>query len=97
MIRITDLKLPVSAGRKELISRAARELKVGESDIVSLRIHRRSLDARKKPDLFYIYTVDVNIGKKALKKAGSKHNKFMSTPSEKYIVPPSGGIQTAYS
>ena len=75
MIRITDLKLPVSAGRKELISKAARELKVGESDILSLRIHRRSLDARKKPDLFYIYSVDVNIGKKSLKKAGSKHNK----------------------
>lgn len=90
MIRITDLKLPVSAGRKELINKAARELKVGESDILSLRIHRRSLDARKKPDLFYIYTVDVNIGKKSLKKAGSKHNKFMSTPDEEYAVPPSG-------
>ena len=90
MIRISDLKLPVSAGRRELLKKAARELKVGESDILSLRIHRRSLDARKKPYLFYIYTVDVNIGKKSSKSAWSKHNKIMSTPDEKYLVPPSG-------
>ena len=64
MIRITNLKLPVEAGKKELIKKAACELRIRESDILAFHICKKSLDARKKPDLFYIYTVDVTVGKK---------------------------------
>ena len=90
MIRITDLKMPTGAGRKELIKKAARELHIRETDIKELSIRRRSLDARKKPDLFYIYTVDVETGKKMPKQNAGKHNKIMSTPDERYIFPECG-------
>ena len=61
MIRITQLKLPVGHDRKELWKKAARMLRVSPKELLSLDIRRQSLDARKKPELFYIYTVDVKL------------------------------------
>lgn len=56
MIRTTQIKLPTDhdedAVRKELIRRA------GGEEPVSWQITRRSLDARKKPRLYYNYTVE---------------------------------------
>ncbi|HAE45409.1 MAG TPA: FAD-dependent oxidoreductase [Lachnospiraceae bacterium] len=90
MIRITNLKLPVEAGKKELIKKAAGELRIKESDILEIHICKKSLDARKKPDLFYIYTVDVSLGKKDFRMSKGRHNNVMSIPRENYRIPPSG-------
>lgn len=61
MIRITQLKLPVGHSREELWEKAARMLRAGSNDIAALDIWRQSLDARKKPELFYVYTVDIRL------------------------------------
>ena len=61
MIRITQLKLQVGHSREELLEKAARTLRVSPNDIASLDIWRQSLDARKKPELFYVYTVDIQL------------------------------------
>lgn len=61
MIRITQLKLPVGHAPEALLKKAARALKVPPEAILKLHIHKQSLDARKKPELFYIYTVDVEM------------------------------------
>ena len=42
---------------------AARELGVQSAQLTGLRIRRRSLDARKKPELRWVYTVDVSTRK----------------------------------
>ncbi len=65
MIRISQLKLPVErvSGREmeELTRKAAGMLHIGEQQILQLQIVRRSIDARKKPQIFYTYTVDVSV------------------------------------
>ena len=61
MIRITQLKLQVGHSREDLLEKAARTLRVSPNDIASLDIWRQSLDARKKPELFYVYTVDIQL------------------------------------
>ena len=72
MIRISQIKIPVTGketGAKEqrkLTERAARLLRTDSASILSLSIVRRSIDARKKPALFYVYTVDVEIKNEAL-------------------------------
>ena len=58
MIRINQLKLPVGHTEAEFRKKAAKMMRVPLSCIVSLTPVRQSLDARKKPDLYYIYTVD---------------------------------------
>ena len=62
MIRITQLKLPVGHAPEALKKKAAKTLKIQESQIERLRIRKRSLDARKTT-LQYVYVVDVAVGK----------------------------------
>lgn len=61
MIRIRDLNLPVEHSREDLIYHAAQALKIKAAQIASLQIFKRSLDARKKPLLRWVYTVDVTL------------------------------------
>ena len=61
MIRIRDLILPVEHTREDLLYHASQALKIKASQIASLQIFKRSLDARKKPSLHWVYTVDVNL------------------------------------
>lgn len=59
MIRITQLKLPVGHTGEALKHKAAKLLKISPEAVAGLHIRKQSLDARKKPELSYIYTVDV--------------------------------------
>ena len=69
MIRITQLKLPVSHSQEELRKKIARSLRCSPDDL-SYEIIRQSLDARHKDDKKFVYTVDVTVSgeKKILKK-----------------------------
>ena len=59
MIRLTQIKLPADHTPEALTKKAAKLLRVLPEEIKELHIRKRSLDARKKPELFYVYTVDV--------------------------------------
>ncbi|MBR6825206.1 MAG: FAD-dependent monooxygenase, partial [Oscillospiraceae bacterium] len=63
MIRIRDIILPPEHDKNALLYCAAQALRIRSSDIASLQIFKRSLDARKKPELTWVYTVDVNLRK----------------------------------
>ena len=56
MIRISQLKIKINHTREELL--AAIRKKAHGNTPSSYRIVKRSIDARKKPDLYYIYTID---------------------------------------
>ncbi len=73
MIRITQLKLPITHTEQELIAKAAKLLRLPEDRILSWRIVKQSVDARKKPQIQYIYTVDVEVfgERQAVKRAKS--------------------------
>lgn len=59
MIRISQIKLPVDYTEQDLKRAAAKALHISAAQIRSLTVRRRSIDARKKPDIRYIFTVDV--------------------------------------
>ncbi len=61
MIRIREISLPPEHTETQLIFESAKLLKVSNSKIRKLNIVRRSVDARKKPDVRIVYTVDVQI------------------------------------
>ena len=66
MIRVNQVKLPVDHTEADLLRKTAKMMGIGEAQINSLKIVRQSLDARKKPDLYYLYAVDVAVsGKEA--------------------------------
>lgn len=75
MIRIRDIALPPEHNASQLVFESAKLLRVSGSRIRKLQIVRRSVDARKKPDVKIIYTVDVTVDgseQKILKNSGCK-------------------------
>ena len=90
MIRIRDISLPPDHTEHQLPFEAAKILKLSPSQIKALRIVPRSIDARKKPDIRVIYTVDVAVSgseTKILRQCGKKSAAL--TPTS-YYKPPKG-------
>lgn len=63
MIRITQLKLPPEHNEQTIEQRIRRTLGLSDDVKFSYEIVRRSVDARKKPQVFIVYTVDVTVAK----------------------------------
>lgn len=84
MITIQQLKLPVSHTEKDLERKILRTLKISEEELISWKIRKQSLDARKKPELFFVYTVGAAVKKesKILRKVNDKN--VMLTKKEKF-------------
>lgn len=63
MIRINQMKLPpvCKDEEAELKKRAARLLRLKPAELLSFSIVRKSIDARKKPEIYAVYTVDVRV------------------------------------
>lgn len=63
MIRMTNLKFNIKqeVTLKTLEEVAAKKLRVDKSEIKNLRIFKKSLDARKKGDIKYVYSIDFSI------------------------------------
>lgn len=88
MIRIRDILLPPEHNEHQLTYEAARLLKISASQIRGLKLVRCSIDARKKPDVKLVYTVDVSVEgneAKLLKKCGCKRAAI--APVDFYRVP----------
>ena len=88
MLRIRDIAMGPEQDVTALLFEAAKILRVSASEIQSVSLVRRSVDARKKPDVKFIYTVDVTLKSgegKILKKCGSK--KVTPAPTERYKPP----------
>ena len=62
MIRIRNLRLEPGEAESLLLERSAGKLRVPAESIRGWRILKKSLDARKKNDIHYIYTVAVTLG-----------------------------------
>ena len=61
MIQINQLKLNIHHTEADLERKIRKILHLKEDTLLSYQIKKQSIDARKKPDLFFVYTVDVQI------------------------------------
>ncbi len=59
MIRISNIKLSVHD--ENIRAAAAKKIGASEKDILSLKIAKKSIDARKKTDIKYVYSVDAEV------------------------------------
>lgn len=87
MILVRNLRLGIDAPEDKLKKLAARELGVFEREILSLKITKKSLDARKKNDIHWLYSaaVEVKNEERTLKKTHSKN--VCSYESFHYEIP----------
>lgn len=77
MIRMNQIKMPLTHTREELLAKAAKLLHVGYQEILSCRIVKKSIDARKKPEIYFVYTIDVALKKEehVLSRAACSRNR----------------------
>ena len=97
MLKINQLKLKVGHTAEEMNRKIASVLGIRSTDIKKVDIRRQSLDARHKPELFYVYTVDVSVSdeKAVFKKINSKKHKedILLCDNKDYLFPEAGEEQ----
>lgn len=73
MLRIAQCKVSIDDSRS-LRQVAAVYLRVPEEEILNMKIHKKSIDARDKENLLYVYSLDVTLSqeKKVLKRMEKK-------------------------
>lgn len=101
MIRINQLKLPLEYEKEKLLQKAAKILGISPTDILKIDIIKESIDARKKPEIFYSYIVDVTLKSGGSKREESivrkKKDRNLSISHEKpYCLPECGTSPLAY-
>lgn len=90
MIRIQQLKLPITHTQRELERKVQRELGLRRDETVSIKIRKRSIDARKKPELYFNYVIDCHTAdeEKLLRRINKKH--IVSVSEKVYQFPACG-------
>lgn len=65
MLKINQVKLPAGHSKKELETKIRKILRLSAKDELTYQITRRSIDARKKPEIYYVYTIEARVQKES--------------------------------
>lgn len=91
MIQISQLKLKIPHSEEQLQKKIINLLRIQKTELLSFRILKKSLDARKKPVLFYVYSVEAVVKNEGrLKKKIRDKNILFREPVPPYVCIPSG-------
>ena len=85
MLKVENIKLSPGADMSSLSAETARILKVREKDILSLRVLRRSVDAREGVSMVYTVEAGVKNETDVLKRCHKKVSRMERTPG--YLLP----------
>lgn len=96
MIRLTQVKLPVEHTPEDLKKKTAKLLRIAPESVCAVHIRKQSLDARKKPDLFYSYTVDAEISLSEQQVVHKAKNVNITIAKEKKYQFPALGNETLH-
>ncbi len=90
MIQITQLKLPYEHSEVDLEQKIRKTLKLSANQKFTYKIIKKSLDARKKPNLFLVYTCQVSCDKEEQIVKKAKSNAICLVKPKFYQIPDSG-------
>ena len=88
MIRINEVKQGLDASKEDLFKACKKILRIDDEQIRSITIARQSVDSRKKDDIFFVYSVDVEVfgdEDKIIKRCNS--NKVIYVEPFRYEMP----------
>lgn len=92
MLRINQVKIRVGHTEEQLKKKAAELLHIPSQEILEMKILRQSIDARRKPDIFYSYSLAVVVKNedKVLHKFQGRENQVSRYLPVKYVFPKPG-------
>jgi len=95
MIRIRQIKVPIDKDNdNQLKNKISKKINCQPKDILNIKISKKSLDARNKPELYYIYEVDIETSNEDfLLKKNKNNTDILTTPDEEYKIPEKGNIK----
>jgi len=88
MIRVRQVKVSVIEDNElNLKIKVARKLRIKKEDIIKYKINKKSIDARNKEDVYFIYEVDVLVNNEDKILKSNKQSDILKTPNEEYVIP----------
>ena len=90
MIRISQIRVPLEHTRQDLERKAAAVLRIMPSEILSWKIVKKSIDARKKPEIWINYSLDVSVASQRKVLARCRSKQVQAVEEKTYQFPMSG-------
>lgn len=87
MIRISQIKVPLEHTQQDIVHKAASMLRITPDRILSWQIRKKSVDARKKPEIFIIYTLDVTVASQEKVLARCRNQQVQAVKEKPYSFP----------
>lgn len=78
MIRLNNIKIRENISDIEVFKRAIEKNKIKQEEVEEWHIYKKSIDARKKDDIFLNYAIDIQL------KDTKRENKFTQVKEEKW-------------
>ncbi len=86
MYRIRQVKVKVEEDNIDnLISKVAKKINIKKDKILDYKIVKKSIDARNKNEIYFVYELDINTLEKV-----KLNNDIIISPNEEYVFPKAG-------
>ncbi|MCM1258110.1 MAG: NAD(P)-binding protein [Roseburia sp.] len=90
MIQIQQLKLPITHNSQDLKEKVCKTLKISPGQLNSMEIVRQSIDARKKAEISYVYTILAKVAREETIYKKIHNPKVSLTQKKEYRFPMPG-------
>ena len=92
MLKLNQVRIRPGHSEAELRKKAADMLRISVQDIIGMKILRQSVDARKKPEIFFSYTLELDVKQedKVLKRCKGKEVQVFKADKISYCFPEPG-------
>lgn len=91
MIRVRQVKVLYNENNIDnIIKKVAKKLNIKEEIIKNIKINKESIDARKKPDIYFIYEVDIEVLNEELILKKNKSNDILKVEEKEYEIKVTG-------
>lgn len=92
MLRINQLKLPINHTVEQLQKKIIKIAHIKDSDLIEYYIKKKSIDARKKQELCYVYSIDFSAKHEQHILSHSK-GKIIKAMDPQYMIPAHGNTE----
>ncbi len=96
MIRVNQVRMPLVHSEQDILHKTAKILRVAPEKIQSWQIIKKSVDARKKPEIRVIYSVDVCVESEKRVLAACKSGQVDKVTIKPYEFPKEGQERLDY-
>ena len=90
MLRIGQLKLEPTHTEQDLLDKIAKTLRISTKDVEEYVVRKKSIDGRKKPQIFFVYTIDVKVSNEIKVLKNQKGNRVTLVKDNPYHFPTLG-------